>query len=116
MPLGVLLFLPYGVAVLAICGLVLPGIVELAVETPVTGPGVLLMLMLAYTIFTLTLVLQRKRAGRWFAVGLSTLSLPIAGGLALAGEPIAALLAAGLAAVLIGGLLTPSAGAWFDQP
>ena len=60
-PNGVRLFLVYGLAVLALIGVALPGVIGLAVETPVTGAGITLMLLLAYTIFTLTLVLQRKR-------------------------------------------------------
>lgn len=116
MPLGVRLFVAYGLGVLAVCGLALPGIVGLAVQTPVTGPGLVLMLLLAYAIFTLTLVFQRKRAGRWFAIGLTTLVLPIAVGLAVLGELLAALLAVALAAALMVGLTRASAAAFFDQP
>src|SRR3972149_11828397 len=85
MPNGVRLFVAYGVVVLALIGLALPGIVSLAVEAPVPGPGLVAMLLLAYTVFTLTLVLQRKRAAYWFALGLSSLTLPLVAGLLLLG-------------------------------
>lgn len=115
MPNSVRLFLAYGIVVLAVIGLLLPGVVALAVQMPVTGPGVVLMLLLAYTIFTLTLVLQRKRAARWLALGLSSLTLPAALFLVLVGEPIGALAALALAAGLLLGLTTPGARAYFDQ-
>lgn len=115
MPNSVRLFLAYGIVVLAVIGLLLPGVVALAVQMPVTGPGVVLMLLLAYTIFTLTLVLQRKRAARWLALGLSSLTLPAALFLVLVGEPIGALAAIALAAGLLLGLTTPGARAYFDQ-
>ena len=35
------------------------------------------MVLLAYTIFTTTLVLQRKQAGRGLALGLASLTIPL---------------------------------------
>ena len=88
MPAGVRLFVLYGFIVLAFIGLALPGVVGLAVDVPVTGPGVVLMLLLAYTVFTMTLVLQRKRAAFWLAVGLSSLTVPLIPFFLLGGFPL----------------------------
>jgi hypothetical protein len=115
MPNGVRLFLAYGFVLLALIGLALPGVVALASEVPITGPGVVLMLLLAYTIFTLTLVLQRKRAAWWLAVGLSSLTVPLVVFLALAEAPLAALVTGALTAGLFLGLRTAAARRWFDQ-
>jgi succinate-acetate transporter protein len=115
MPNGVRLFLAYGVVVLALIGLALPGVVALATEVPITGPGVVLMLLLAYTIFTLTLVLQRKRAAWWLAVGLSSLTVPLTVFLVLGEALVAALVMALLTVGLFLGLRTAAARRWFDQ-
>jgi hypothetical protein len=74
------------------------------------------MALLAYTIFTLTVVLQRKAAARGLALGLSTLALPAIPLALLYGQLIGALLLAGLAALLFRGLRTAAAAAWLDQP
>src|SRR5215210_9499904 len=63
MPNGVRLLLGFGLCLLAIVAVTLPLIVEQAVEAPVSPLGLLWMLLLAYVIFTLTLILQRKQAG-----------------------------------------------------
>src|SRR5438132_6258114 len=60
MPWGIALFLVYGLLILAGVGLALPGVVAEAILIPITFQGVVLMALLAYTIFTLTLVIQRK--------------------------------------------------------
>src|ERR687894_401356 len=99
MPAGVAIFLAYGFVLLALLGLMLPLIVEQAVEAPVSGIGLLWMLLLAYLIFTLTLVLQRKRVAWRLALGLARLTLPLVPLLgAVAGVPGAlfALAVAGL--------------------
>ena len=115
MPNGVRLFLAYGLGLLAVIGLALPGVVAMATEVPITGPGVVLMLLLAYTIFTITLVLQRKRAAWWLAVGLSSLTVPLVVFLILAGAPLTALVVGALTAGLFLGLRTAAARRWFDQ-
>jgi succinate-acetate transporter protein len=115
MPNGVRLFLAYGLVLLALIGLALPGVVALAAEVPITGPGVVLMLLLAYTIFTLTLVLQRKRAAWWLAVGLSSLTVPLMAFLVLAEVPLGALAMALLTVGLFLGLRTAASRRWFDQ-
>jgi hypothetical protein len=115
MPNGVRLFLAYGLVLLALIGLALPGVVALASEVPITGPGVVLMLLLAYTVFTLTLVLQRKRVAWWLAVGLSSLTVPLTLFLVLAEAPLGALVTGVLTVGLFLGLRTRAARRWFDQ-
>ena len=115
MPNGVRLFVAYSLAVLGLIGLSLPGIVGLAVQAPVTGPGLVAMLLLAYTVFTLTLVLQRKRAAYWLAIGLSSLTLPLVAFFVLAEAPPYALISAALALALFVGLRTTAARGYFDQ-
>jgi hypothetical protein len=116
MPWGIALFLLYGLAILAGVGLSLGFVVDQAQTVPVTPLGLVVMALLAYTIFTLTVVLQRKAAARGLAVGLSTLALPAIPLALLYGQLIGALLLAGLAALLFRGLLAPAAAAWLDQP
>ena len=59
--------------------------IDLAIGAPVSGPGVVVMVLLAYTIFTTTLVLQRKEASRGLALGLASLTVPLAPYLLLTG-------------------------------
>ena len=75
MPGGVRLFLIYALLILAAIGVALPRIIELAVGVPVSFEGLLAMILLAYTIFTTTLVLQRKEAARALAVELHVLEV-----------------------------------------
>ena len=74
------------------------------------------MVLLAYTIFTTTLVLQRKQASRGLALGLSTLTLPAVPLALLAAQPLAALIAALLAALLFFGLTRPEVRGWLNEP
>ncbi len=76
MPGGVRIFLGYALLVLGLIGLSLRWVVDQAISAPISLPGVVVMVLLAYTIFTTTLVLQRKEASRTLALGLSTLTLP----------------------------------------
>ena len=76
MPNGVRFFLAYALLLLAGIGISLRYIVDEAVNAPISPIGVVWMALLAYTIFTITLVLQRKEAGRGFALGLASLTLP----------------------------------------
>jgi|SRR5205809_5290629 len=116
MPWGVALFVVYALLILAGVGLSLGFVVDQAQTVPVTPLGLVVMALLAYTIFTLTVVLQRKAAARGLALGLSTLALPAVPLALLYGQLIGALLLAGLAALLFRGLRTPAAVAWLDQP
>lgn len=115
MPWGVALFLACAVLLLAGVGLSLGAVVEQAVLVPITLPGVVLMALLAYTIFTTTLVLQRKAAARSLALGLTTLAIPAIPFAVLANLPGLAIFVAALALLLVRGLRTPAAAAWLDQ-
>ena len=116
MPNGVRIFMAYGLIILAFLGLTMRFVVDLAVAAPVTGLGLVWMLLLAYLIFTLTLVLQRKQAGYPLSLGLATLTLPLIPLLGLgAGWPGAAF-AATLALIVFRGLWSKSARAWFNEP
>ncbi|HYL40281.1 MAG TPA: hypothetical protein VET90_03135 [Candidatus Binatus sp.] len=85
MPWGIGLFLAYAFLLLVGIGLTLGYVVDLASEMAVSLPGLVDMVLLAYTIFTITLVLQRKAAARGLAIGLSSLVIPALLFAALAG-------------------------------
>ena len=76
MPNGIRIFLVYAFAILVVIGLSLRFVIDMAISAPVSLPGVLVMILLAYTIFTITLVLQRKEAARGLALGLASLTIP----------------------------------------
>lgn len=116
MPWGIALFLVYGLLVLAGVGLALGPVVERAVLTPITFDGLVLMALLAYTIFTVTLVLQRKEAARPLALGLLSLAVPAVPLAVLGGQLIIAGIIVAIAALLYRGLRAPAAVAWLDQP
>ena len=115
MPWGVALFVVYALAILAGVGLSLGFVVDQAQTVPVTPLGLVVMALLAYTIFTVTVVLQRKAAARGLALGLSTLALPAVPLALLYGQVIGGVVLAALAALLFRGLRTPAASAWLDQ-
>jgi hypothetical protein len=116
MPGGVRLFLIYALVILAAIGIVLPRVVERAIAVPLTFEGLVLMVLLAYTIFTTTLVLQRKEASRGLAIGLASLTLPAIPLLALGGLIVQTVFVAALAALLFRGLLAPATRAWLSEP
>lgn len=116
MPNGIRLFLGYALLILAGIGISLRYVVDLAIGAPVSGPGVVVMVLLAYTIFTTTLVLQRKEAGRGLALGLASLTVPLAPYLLLTGLPVHAAFVAALAGLLFRGLLSAEARAWLNEP
>ena len=74
------------------------------------------MVLLAYTIFTTTLVLQRKEASRGLALGLASLTVPLAPYLLLTGLPIQAAFVAAFALILFRGLLSPRVRAYLNEP
>lgn len=115
MPWGIALFLVYAFLILGGVGLALGPVVEQAVLVPITLTGVVLMALLAYTIFTITLVLQRKAAARTLAFGLLTLAVPAVPVAVLANLLIGAVVIAVIALVLLRGLRTPAAAAWLNQ-
>ena len=116
MPGGIRLFLLYAALILAGIGLSLRSVVDLAISTPVSFEGLIVMVLLAYTIFTTTLVLQRKQASRGLALGLSTLTLPAIPLAILAAQPVFGLFAAVLAALLFFGLTRPEVRTWLSEP
>lgn len=121
MPPVVILFLVYAFAMLAVVGLTLPLVISEAVEAPVSLSGIIDMLLLAYLIFTITMVLQRKQAGYALALGLASVGLTL---IFLPPEGGALLILVGplrwpafiVAIILILGLRRPSARTWFSEP
>ena len=112
MPWAIRLFLVYAFVILAGIGLSLRYVVDLAIAAPVSPIGVVVMVLLAYTIFTTTLVLQRRAASRMLAMGLSSLTIPtILWSLNQGLLPIAVFVGA-LGALLIRGLRSAAAEAW----
>ncbi|MDQ6793822.1 MAG: hypothetical protein M3067_03150 [Chloroflexota bacterium] len=116
MPGGIRLFLAYALLILAGIGLAMPAVVDMAVNVPISFTGVIVMILLAYTIFTTTLVLQRKEAARGLALGLASLTLPAIPLLVLSGLVIPAVLMAALAILLFRGLLRPEARGYLSEP
>ncbi len=115
MPGGIRLFLVCALVLLALIGLSMRYVIDLAIGAPVSGPGIVVMILLAYTIFTTTLVLQRKQASRGLALGLASLTLPLAAYLLLAGLLPHAIFVGALAALLFRGLLRPEVRAYLSQ-
>jgi hypothetical protein len=115
-PPGVLLFLGYGLLILATIGVSLRWVVDMAISAPISFPGLVVMILLAYTIFTITLVLQRKEAARGLAVGLSTLTVPLAFFFLVSPVPILVLAPGTLGVLLWVGLRRPASRAWFCEP
>ncbi len=115
MPWGVLLFLVYAALILVGAGLSLGFVVDQAVVVPITLQGAMLMALLAYTIFTVTLILQRKAAARRLALGLTTLAMPAVPLAVLNGQLAGALFIVVAALLIVRGLRAPGALAWLDQ-
>ena len=121
MPAGIRLFLGYALVILGLVGLSLRFVVDEAISAPVSGVGVVVMALLAYTIFTTTLVIQRKEASRNLALGLASLTVP---GVPLAWftfsrGPLGIVLAGAVLLLAVGlfrGLTRESVRAWLDEP
>jgi hypothetical protein len=116
MPGGIRLFLVYALLILVGIALSLRVVVDQAIAAPVSPLGVLVMMLLAYTIFTTTLVLQRKQAARGLAIGLASLTIP--GVLLLATSPVHPALPfflAAFAVLLFRGLLRPEVRAYLNE-
>jgi hypothetical protein len=115
MPNGVRVFLVYAFLMLAFLGLTLPLVVDQAVTMPVSAIGLVWMLLLAYLIFTITLVLQRKQAAYMLSLGLASLTVPLIWILGtFAGLP-GAVFALALALILFRSLRRPASRAWFVE-
>jgi hypothetical protein len=115
MPNSVRIFLAYAFVLLAGLGISLRYIIDQAIDAPVSPNGVLWMALLAYTIFTITLVLQRKEAGRGLALGLATLTIPAIPLLLINGLVPAALVVAGVAIAVFRALTRPSVKAYLTE-
>ena len=115
MPWGIGLFLVYAFLILAGAALALGPVVERAVLIPITFEGIVLMALLAYTIFTITLVLQRKLAARGLTLGLASLTVPAIPLAVLWGQVIGGVFLAALGLLLFRGLRAPAALGWLDQ-
>ena len=116
MPPGIRIFLGYAFLILGLIGLSLRWVVDQAISVPISPIGVVAMVLLAYTIFTTTLVIQRKEASRTLALGLATLTVPAIPLLLLAAQPLFALIVAALAALLFFGLTRPEVRSWLNEP
>ncbi|HTS14946.1 MAG TPA: hypothetical protein VMH24_04710 [Candidatus Sulfotelmatobacter sp.] len=116
MPIGVRVFLAYALAVLAILGLTTPLVVaEASSDVPISPLGVIWMALLAYLIFTMTLVLQRKQAAWGLSLGLVTLVVPLVPILVLSVGPVGGIFGVALGLVLLRGLMRPEARLWFNE-
>lgn len=114
-PAGLLVFLGYAFLILGVIGVSLRWVVDQAISNPLSIPGIVAMVLLAYTIFTITMVLQRKQAARGLALGLSTLTIPAIPLLLLGPAPVTAVVPALLGVVLLLGLTRPSVKAWLTE-
>ena len=116
MPGGIRLLLGYALLILAGIGLSLRFVVDQAISAPVSPLGVVVMVLLAYTIFTTTLILQRKEAARGLAIGLASLTIPLIPLLVLSQLPVEAVFIAVLGLLLFRGLLGNEVRAYLSEP
>lgn len=116
MPGGIRLFLVYAFLILAGIGLSLRFVVDQAIEASVSFQGVVAMALLAYTIFTITLVIQRKEAARGLALGLTSLTIPLVPLLLLSQLPVEAIFVAAFSVLLFRGLLRPEVRTFLREP
>jgi hypothetical protein len=114
-PWGIVLFLLYAGVILVAIALSLRTVIDQAINAPVSFIGVVVMALLAYTIFTITLVVQRKAAARGFALGLSTLTVPPIVLTLIGGQLVVSLFFAALGILLVRGLLDPRVADWLDE-
>jgi hypothetical protein len=115
MPGGLRLFLIYALTILVGIGISLRYVVDQAINAPVSGPGVVVMVLLAYTIFTTTLVIQRKQAARALALGLASLTIPLVLFFFAVGLIPHAVFFGALAALLFRGLLRDEVRAYLNE-
>lgn len=127
--IGIVAWFVWVVLLLAITSFLLPQIVafvDFSERAPFSLLGIVMMAELAVVFFGLTLVLQHKRAGLGFAIGISLLPVPILAGLVpvlLAMPPDAAAgwttlfvpIGLAISAVLIFTLTRQGARAWFTE-
>ncbi|MEP6470260.1 MAG: hypothetical protein ABJC24_10850 [Chloroflexota bacterium] len=128
-PWPVRLWFAWAFALLAGTGLLLPQIiafVDFSERAPFSLLGIFMMAELAAVLFGITVVMQRKRIGHRFAIGIAALAVPMLAGLPPALFRMEATAANGwyaltvplgivVSVVLIVALLRPSARAWFIE-
>ena len=116
MPFGLRLFLLYASVILVGIALSMRTVVDQAAVMPISPIGAVVMILLAYTIFTMTLVLQRKQAGFGLAVGLASLVIPAVLLLAVSPvHPAAPVLTAAFGLLLFRGLLRPEVRTYLSE-
>jgi hypothetical protein len=116
MPPGVLVFLGYAFLVLTALGLTLPIVVDEAVVAPISFIGLVWMALLAYLVFTMTLVLQRKQAAFALALGLTSLLVPLALlTIFIPGGWVASIAIAVVFVIVVWSLRRPRSRAWFSD-
>jgi hypothetical protein len=116
MPFGLRLFLVYALLILAGIALSLRTVIDMAALAPVSLPGVVVMILLAYTIFTTTLVLQRKQAAFGLALGLASLTIPLVVLLAVSPvHPALPFFVAAFSVLLFRGLLRPEVRTYLSE-
>jgi len=116
MPNSVRVFLAYAFLILGGIGISLRYVVDEAISAPISPIGVVWMALLAYTIFTITLVLQRKEAGRTFGLGLATVTIPAVPLLLINQLYPAALVVAVVGIAVFAALTRPAARAYLREP
>jgi hypothetical protein len=117
MPPGVLIFLGYSFVVLSILGLAMPMVIEQAVAAPISFIGLVWMALLAYLIFTMTLVLQKKQAAFGLSMGLTSLLIPLAAVVFFApGGFVLTIVALVLFVIVVLSLRRPRSREWFSEP
>ena len=116
MPGGVRIVLGWGFVVLAGVGLTLPLVINSAIESPIAPLGVLWMLLLAYLIFSLTLILQKKQAAWMLSLGLASLALPLAIVLWFGAGFLGLVFGLALAGLLFSSLRGERVRSWFSEP
>ena len=116
MPFGIQLFLLYGGLILVGIALSMRTVVDQAAVMPISPIGVVVMILLAYTIFTMTLVIQRKQAGFGLAVILASLVIPAVLLLAISPvHPALPVLVAAFGLLLFRGLLRPEVRTYLSE-
>jgi hypothetical protein len=116
MPTGVLVLIAFGLLLLAGLGLTLPLVINQAIDAPVSPMGILWMLLIAYLVFTLTLVFQRKQAAWNLSLGMATLVVPLTLVLWQYASALGAVVGLVLGVLLVLALRGPRVRTWFSQP
>ena len=126
---GLMAWFVWVALLLGLTGLLLPRIiafVDFSEKAPFSLLGLFMMAELAAVLFGLTLVLQHKRAGFGFALGISLLPAPILAGLVPVALAMPAEAAAGwttlmlpigaaISVILIAGLARQATRSWFTE-